>query len=192
MWLFEGLLMVIKVIRGWIIKISLLERPSVVTWQYHWESSPLSRLYDPSSHDQHYHPHPQMLSFLVVYWKANPCLFSCFCTCPCSSSFIIFVLLFTSSPLPNLYNFGSISPLPPSLPPPQWLAIIWMSHSIWNWDTWMNIIGYFPINPFQFKTPNSGSPPASVFMGMASTVLLTSDPCWRHVMGACLGHRVDI
>ena len=79
-----------------------------------------------------------------------------------------------------------------SHPPPQWLAIIWMLHSIWNWDTWMNIIGYFPINPFQFKTPNSGSPPASVFMGMASTVLLTSDPCWRHVMGACLGHRVDI
>ena len=116
MWLFEGLLMVIKVIRGWIIKISLLERPSVVTWQYHWESSPLSRLYDPSSHDQHYYPHPQMLSFLVVYWKANPCLFSCFCTCPCSSWFIIFVLLFTSSPLPNLYNFGSISPLPPSSP----------------------------------------------------------------------------
>ena len=35
----------------------------------------------------------------------------------------------------------------------QWLAIIWMSHSIWNWDTWMNIIGYFPIDPFGFKTP---------------------------------------
>ena len=60
--------------------------------------------------------------------------------------------------------------IPTPSPPPQWLAIIWMSHSIWNWDTWMNIIGYFPINPFRFKTPNSGSPlpPSSscVFMRM--------------------------
>lgn len=162
MWLFEGLLMAIKVILRWIIKISLLE-PSVVTWQYHWESSPLSRLYDLSSHEQHHHHHHSALYHLHSSSSSLPG-FS-----------------------PNLYNFCSISPLPP-----QWLAIIWMSHSIWNWDTWMNIIGYFPINPFEFKTPNSGSPPASVFMRMASTVLLTSDPCWRDVMGACLGHRVDI
>ena len=117
MWLFEGLLVVIKVIRGWIIKISLLV-PSVVTWQYHWESSPLSRLYDPSSHDQHYHRHHHW-HFWLSDLQSKPTLML-FCTCPCPFSFCLSSSCSSSHPgwlLPNLYNFCSISPLPPSLFP---------------------------------------------------------------------------
>ena len=55
----------------------------------------------------------------------------------------------------------------------------------------MNIIGYFPINPFEFKTPNSGSPPPSLFMGMevhglhgAIDLSPLLEACYGRVFGA--------
>ena len=189
--LFEGLLMAIKVIQwGWIIKISLLVRLSshdsiIGNHRLSPDFTTLLRMIN------------IILLILIViscFRIKNPAQTHAFAPAPAHPH---------SHPVYHLRPPLHLLPSPQSLqlwlnipahshPPPQWLAIIWMSHSIWNWDTWMNIIGYFPINPFEFKTPNSGSPPASVFMRMASTVLLTSDPCWRHVMGACLGQRVDI
>ena len=140
----------IKVILRWIIKISLLE-PSVVTWQYHWESSTLRPFFAWST----ILSSSSSLFWYVQFFAAPPAM-----------------MAFPQS-LQLLLNIPSSTP---SLS--QWLAIIWMSHSIWNWDTWMNIIGYFPIDPFRFKTHPDSPPrtPTNVFMGRCkpSTMLLTS------------------
>ena len=128
----------IKVILRWIIKISLLE-PSVVTWQYHWESSTLRPFFAWST---------ILSSSSSLFWYVQN-KFSFFAAPPAMMTFPQSLQLLLNIP-------GST----PSLS--QWLAIIWMSHSIWNWDTWMNIIGYFPINPFEFKPPNFESPPGAV------------------------------
>ena len=119
----------IKVILRWIIKISLLE-PSVVTWQYHWESSTLRPFFAWST---------ILSSSSSLFWYVQN-KFRFFAAPPTMMAFPQSLQLLLNIP-------GST----PSLS--QWLAIIWMSHSIWNWDTWMNIIGYFPIDPFGFKTP---------------------------------------